>query len=458
VVRLERNYRSTANILAAADSLIRHNRRRAGKDLIAENAGGQLVTILSHRDDEAEARGVAEAVRRQVDDGKRRYRDFAVFVRVGSLSRTIEAALRAARIPYQVVGGASFFERKEIRDVLAYARLLVNPRDDEALERIVNTPPRGVGETSLQKLRAYARSRGIPLSEALRDAASAGVRGKPLAAVRDFRLLLDELSAVAGLGPQAALSTVIDRTEYRKLLEGCAEEEEQDRLANLQDMLNSAAAFEQTHPEADLVEFLQSISLASDSDRRDDANDLVSVMTLHAAKGLEFPVVFLVAFEEGLLPHDRAVEEQNIEEERRLVFVGMTRAREELYLTYARRRHFQGRTSYPAVSPFARELPSEAVLREDVHQVARSEFADYESQESYEDEFCLPVSRGSAEPSPSDQYRRGMLVDHPSYGRGTILQLEGVGESRKATIHFPTSGTKRFYLSIAPLEPASPEL
>lgn len=455
VARLEQNYRSTGHILAVADHLIRHNLRRKQKELVTDNPLGSKVTVYCHTDDASEANSAAETIRQAIDTARRRYRDFAVFVRMNSLTRPVEAAFRARGIPYQVIGGYSFFERKEIRDILAYARLLINPRDDAAFARIVNTPTRGIGASTLERLGNFARVRGLSMVEALGEADIVpGVKGKQALALRDFSMLLREMAPVAAMSPAEAIEAIIDQTEYRKSLEDGDEEEQQERLANLADMVTGADNFSREYPEADLAEFLESVSLVSDSDLRDEESDLVTIMTLHAAKGLEFPVVFLIAFEHDILPHERSVNEGNEEEERRLAFVGITRAREELFISYVRRRTFQGRTVYPAASPFLAELPNESLERQDIIAGPSRQEEDYhESQETGYEEPEIQVSHRSSEPSTADRFHKGMMVEHPRYGQGMILQLDGMGDDRKATIQFPTVGAKRFVLSKAPLEP-----
>lgn len=456
-VRLEENYRSTGHILSVADALIRHNVQRKHKDLITKLPPGEHVTVRCYRDEDAEASAVAESIRLAVESGERKYRDFAVLVRVNSLTRPIEAALKKRHIPYQVLGGYSFFERKEIRDILAYCRLLANPLDDVAFSRVINVPARGVGKTSLERLHQYASARHLPLTDACREADQIpGLRGKPYAAIRDFRLLLDEMQSAATLSPADALELILDRTQYREYLEEtCEYEDAQERLGNIEELLTGAQNYSLSNPEADFVEFLETVSLVSDADQRDDASNQVTVMTLHAAKGLEFPVVHLIAFEEDVLPHQRAVEEENTEEERRLLFVGITRAQRVLCLSYALRRFFQGRTMIQRPSPFLHELPVTSLVREDkstVRMVANEGFSG-DSYDDFYEEPSIQIVRGRVDPDPADRFCKGMMVNHPEYGLGMIMQVEGSGKGRKATIQFSTVGPRRCVLSCTPLEP-----
>lgn len=459
VVRLEQNYRSTGHILAVADHVIRHNVHRKHKELTTDRGEGLPVRITCHRDDGAEARHVAEAIRDAVDSGTRSLRDFAVFVRTSGLSRPLEQAFRGSNIPYQMIGGYSFFERREVRDLLAYVRLLINPRDQAAWVRAVKTPPKGIGDTTIQRVLAYAAERGYSPMDACRQADDIPtLRKKQRATLRDLVILFDELGDAVELSPVAGLSKIVEEIGYREYLEAAAaKDEDDDPTIIVEEMIAAAQSFQLETPDAALVDYLETLSLASDADRRDDERDCVTIMTLHAAKGLEFPVVFIVAFEDKLLPHERAVEERGEEEERRLFFVGVTRAQESLSISYVRHRLFQGNRLFSSPSPFLFELPPEHIDRQDVVAPAPYESRTDEeiNQESGWEEPAIPVYRGTREPSVSDRYHKGMWVRHAQYGDGVILQIEGVGEARKATIQFDAVGAKRFVLSKAALEPVS---
>ncbi|MGL5094841.1 MAG: ATP-dependent helicase, partial [Planctomycetia bacterium] len=455
VVRLERNYRSTGRILATADHLIRRNERRKHKDLVTDNPPGELVPVYCHQNEASEAGFAADEIQRAVAEGKRRYRDHAVFVRTGALTRPLEAALRQRGVPFQVFGGFAFFERREIRDLVAYTRLILNPLDDAAFVRAVNSPPRGVGDTSLQRLAAYAAEFSLSLLEACRrPRAVPGLKGKPAVALEAFFQLIDGLTPLASSPPADALLAILDRTGFLASLE--SDDEDEDRVNNVLDVVAAAKDFQNADATADLTSFLEAVSLLGDADRRDDKSDVVTVMTLHAAKGLEFPVVYLTAFEESILPHVRSVEKKDVEEERRLAFVGITRARERLVISYTRRRNHQGKVLYPGPSPFLDELDPAALDRRDLvdNDVGshESRFDEVKQDPGWEEPF-IRIVRRSAEPSPADRFVRGMLVHHPKYGNGQIVQLDGVGVDRKATVQFPSVGSKRFMLSKAPLEP-----
>ncbi len=361
VVKLERNYRSTKNILSVADTLIRHNHRRKAKALLTENPAGEPVELTVYSTETDEAQGVASRIASLVREGEFDFRDVAVFVRVTALTRPIEAALRSAKIPYQVVGGVSFYERQEIKDVLAYLNLLANPKDDIAFERIVNVPPRGIGKTTLDRLSERAAALGLPLLAMAREASNVpGIKDKTARGLRDFGMLMDELTALRDHAAEEVLRKALSLSGYHDHLEADAKGGGEDRLANVDELVSAARQFDREHPGASILEFLEEISLASAVDRWKDEEGAVTLMTLHAAKGLEFPVVFIVGLEQGLLPHARSSDsDAELEEERRLLFVGITRAQRELYLSHCRVREFRGQRSVTIPSEFLGELPEE---------------------------------------------------------------------------------------------------
>ena len=367
VVKLERNYRSTRNILTTADGLIRHNRLRKPKALLTENPPGAPVRVVTHANEAAEARAVAAAIRDRVDHHGFSYSDIAIFCRVTALTRNLESALRSARIPYQVVGGVAFYERQEVKDLLAYLKLAVNPKDDVAFERVVNTPPRGLGQTTLDHLRAYASRVGIPLLRAAREAQQvAAIKDKAARSLRDFALLMDELATLRDQPAEAALRSVLALTSYRAYLAEAPQGEAEERLANLDELVSAAREYDATHTEPTLDGFLEEVSLISAVDRMRDDAGAVAVMTLHAAKGLEFPVVFIIGLEEGILPHSRSSESrEELEEERRLLFVGITRAQKELTISHCKIREYRGQRQVMIPSCFLNELPEESVEYED---------------------------------------------------------------------------------------------
>jgi DNA helicase-2/ATP-dependent DNA helicase PcrA len=462
VITLDRNYRSTQSILKAAGHLIAHNRRRKPKDLFTDNPAGPPVTVLTFETGVDEAEGVARRIAAAGREGKRGFRDFAVFLRINALSRGLETAFLKERVPYQIVRGLAFFERKENRDILAYLRLLLNPRDDLSFLRAVNEPARGIGKVSLEHLRAYAQPREMSL---LAGAAEVdripAIKGKAAAGLRDFAQLVRALAGFADAAPDEVIRQVLDRSGYRLMLKGSSDVEDQERLANIEELITAAKQFATEDPSRTIADFLENITLASDVDGWDDRQDCVSVMTLHAAKGLEFPVVYILAVEQGLLPHDRSLaKDEELEEERRLAFVGMTRAKEELYLAHARLREFRGQTQYAVPSMFLEELPAEAVEAVDLsasaggsaRAISEWRSGNPASAPGWADAGVTPRAPPAAAAGvPGPDYARGTLVRHETYGQGLVLEVSGYGAMRKVKIRFPRAGERTFLVDKAKL-------
>ena len=369
VVTLERNYRSTKNILRVADHLIRHNRNRKPKALLTENPRGAPVELTIYPRETDEAEGVAGRIAGLVREGEYGFADIAVFCRVTALTRPFEQAFRAAQIPYQIVGGVAFYERQEVKDVLAYLNLMVNPKDDLAFLRVVNVPPRGLGKTSLEHLTAAAREQGMPLLAMARQAWTVpGLKEKAGQGVRRLRPADRRArGAPRAVRPRRSSAACSPRPAIASTWRPSPRASGEDRLANLDELITAAREFDQEHPGASIQDFLAEITLASPIDRWDEDTGAVTLMTLHAAKGLEFPVVFIVALEEGILPHARANEDRTeLEEERRLFFVGITRARRELYLSRCCVRSFRGQQQATIPSQFLAELPEEPMVVRDL--------------------------------------------------------------------------------------------
>ena len=368
VVMLQRNYRSTKNILSVADHLIHHNHNRKPKSLLTENPRGAPVEFTVYPRETDEAEGVAGRIAGLVREGEYSFSDVAVFCRMTALTRPFEQAFRAARIPYQIVGGVAFYERTEVKDVLGYLNLVVNPKDDLAFLRVVNVPPRGLGKTSVEALTAAVREQGIPLLALARRAWTVpGLKEKAAKGFDDFARLVDELAALRELSAEEVIRRLLVQTGYREHLAGEAKGSGEERLANLDELITAAREFDQVHPGSSIQDFLEEITLASPIDRWDEDKGAVTLMTLHAAKGLEFPAVFIVAMEEGILPHSRANEDRSeLEEERRLLFVGITRARRDLHMSRCCVRSFRGQQQATMPSRFLAELPEEAMTFHDL--------------------------------------------------------------------------------------------
>jgi DNA helicase-2/ATP-dependent DNA helicase PcrA len=467
VLTLTTNYRSTKAILHAAGNVIARNKQRKPKDLVTDNPAGQPVTVLTFETGMDEAEGIAKRIREAVAAGKRAYRDCAVFLRINALSRGLETAFVKQRVPYQIVKGLAFFERKENRDVLAYLRLLVNPRDDLSFLRAVNEPARGVGKVSVEHLRAYAAPREIGLLAAAREVAKIpAIKGKAVSGLRDFALLMAELNAAKEAAPDEVIRQVLDKSGYRRMLLDSTDPDDQERLANIEELITAAKQFAAEDGARTVGDFLENITLASDVDGWDEKQDSVSVMTMHAAKGLEFPVVYMAALEQGIIPHERSLgREDEVEEERRLAFVGMTRAKEELYLSHARLREFRGQTLYAVPSMFLDELPAEGVRTIDLSASAGGTQAAIEhwrgggaaSAQGWTDAGVRPTPPPVA-PAPAagggdgDGYAEGALVRHEKYGVGRVVAVEGYGALRKVRIRFRTAGERTFIADKVTLE------
>jgi DNA helicase-2/ATP-dependent DNA helicase PcrA len=479
VVTLERNYRSTKNILSVADHLIRFNRNRKPKSLVTENQRGDPVevTLYPHETDEAES--VAAKIASLVRESSFRYSDIAVFYRVTALTRPLEQALRAFQIPYQIVGGYAFYERQETKDVLSYLNLIANPKDDLAFARMVNVPPRGLGKTSMEHLAAAARTRGIPLLAMARDAKSVPeLKEKAIRALQDFGRLIDELTAARPSTCENAIKQLLDRTGYREHLAGESREASDDRLSNLDELITAACQFDQNHAGASIEDFLAEITLASAIDSWDQDAGAVSLMTLHAAKGLEFPAVFIVALEEGLLPHFRAQNDKNeLEEERRLLFVGITRARRELHLSRCLMRSYRGQVQTTTPSQFLAELPRDPIVVRDFTGVGQSGSGSRNIAGSWAHRRSEPhatdahresrlVTAADLAGAPRNQagaispcqveldaFRVGGTVLHPDYGPGKIVAIEGAGPGRKARVAFGVGSVRTFVVARSPLRP-----
>jgi len=484
VIRLERNYRSTKRILRVAAQLIAHNVRRKEKDLFTENGEGRPVRLVTCETQRDEAHAIAAEIAEAVRAGRRRPRDFAIFYRINALSRSFELALRDEGVPYQLIQGVEFFQRKEIKDLLSYLQLVNNPRNDTALLRIINTPARGIGKAALERLAEHAGRQGGTLLDAAHEARQvAGLSKRAVEQVLKFVGLVDRLARMADAPVEEILGNVLSETGYKKQFEGTESEEDQERLANIEELLTVAREFdERAAADRPLERFLEEASLVSDTDAWEDASDRVTLMTLHASKGLEFPVVFLVAAEQGLLPHERSREKADqLEEERRLMFVGITRAKQELQISLARYRDFRGQRKMTIPSQFLMELPrgemevqqgamttpswAASLSDETLLMAADSQFAD-----EVELHHCPapPPSRvapavrlttaaeiagGSPLPAVSpDVFHQDMVVRHPAHGLGRIVALSGSGAGRKATVAF-AHGRMKFVLAQSPLRP-----
>jgi len=434
VIPLEQNYRSTNTILRAANSVIANNRERKEKNLWSELGDGLPVHAIEVEDEHAEARFVAAEIAGLVEEGYSAD-EIAVFYRTNAQSRVLEDVLVRQGIAYQVIGGPRFYERAEIKDLVAYLQVLDNPFDAVSLQRIANRPRRGIGDTSLARLRAYADGRGISLFEALAYPEEAGIGAAPLKAVSALRTVLVSLQAAAqDLAVPDLIETVLDRSGYREALEAERTIEAQGRLENLQELVGVGQEYLQQSQEPSLSGFLQEISLYSDQDAIRGEQSLVTLMTIHNAKGLEFKAVFVIGMEEGIFPHVRSIEEQGVEEERRLAYVGMTRAEQRLVLTHATSRSLWGNRTFNLPSRFLDELPQEGVVLERLRPASWSGYG------------ARDVTPRSNLPDLST----GDSVRHGTLGEGVVVRVEPGGV---VTVRFADDGAeRRLMLEYAPLE------
>ncbi len=435
VVTLEQNYRSTNMILRAANSLIEQNRERKPKNLVSELGEGDPVRVIEVEDEHAEARFVAAEIAALIEGGLSAS-EIAVFYRTNAQSRVLEDVLVRQDVPYQVIGGPRFYERAEIRDATAYLSVLVNPPDATSLLRIANRPRRGIGDTSLQRLVTQAENTGRTLFATMADPEAAGVTAASCRAIRGFHATMESLMALSQELPvDEILERVLEKTGTLEALEAERTIEARGRIENLQELVGVAREYRQQTADASLAGFLQDIALVSDQDTISDDRGLVTLMTLHNAKGLEFRAVFVIGMEEGIFPHVRAIEEQGVEEERRLCYVGMTRAMERLTLTHTLSRSLFGRRSYNLASRFVDELPSE-VERE---RLRPSSWSGYKAQPG-----------AAVEPRPGLVLSTGDAVRHGSLGEGIVT---GIDPGGVVTIRFAEDGTeRRLMVEYAPLE------
>jgi DNA helicase-2/ATP-dependent DNA helicase PcrA len=447
VLRLEENYRSSQAILDVASSLVAHNRRRIGKLLRAVRPAGEAVRLHHAADEFEEAQWVVERIATQASRGR-----VGVLYRMNAQSRLFEESLLRLRIPYVVVGGVGFYERREVKDLLSYLRLIANPRDPVALRRVLNVPPRGIGARTVEELERLAASRGITLYEALGAAVDEALlparATQPLAR---FRELVESLRGEAvGISVRTLMERTLAASGYSAMLAAEDSQEAEDRLENLAELLSAAIAYEGREDDPTLAGFLDSVSLLSDVDQaRGDAP--VVLMTLHSAKGLEFQSVFLAGLEEGLLPHSRSVAgtSEAIEEERRLCYVGITRAMERLHLTWAASRMVFGQRRLSEPSRFLAEIPQQALLVTGGRPEAPA--VPWEVPGRYRPSARPATTVASA--TDSMELRPGVRVRHPLFGVGTVLRSDGSGDDLKVTVSFTGIGAKRLVARYAGLEP-----
>lgn len=494
IIKLEQNYRCTGNILKAANAVIKHNENKYDKKLWTENEEGHLPCIYCGEDEYDEGRYIVEQINHLKTEEYYKNSDFTILYRMNAQSRAIEDILMREGIPYKVIGGLKFYERKEIKDIIAYLRLIHNSADNLSLKRIINEPKRGIGKTSIDQIQEISDKTGNSMYEIIRNAQEYGLT-RVFSNSRDF---IEQIEYLKSKKDELKISDLIketlNKTGYTKALENENSVEAETRIENLEEFLTVAIEFEEESADNTLAEFLENITLSSDIDGMEDQDDSVTLMTLHSAKGLEFPVVFLVGMEEGIFPGYKSIgEPQALEEERRLFYVGITRAKQYLYLTCAKHRTIFGSTSYNQVSRFVKEIPEELLegYAEVVERksVDKEEFKDYGYRWSYgkgqtvktfkmseEDKSAVAKTIGEQGTKSEYQYRTaesflnsikqnnqtndvdlskyqvGQRVYHKKFGEGTITKLEQEGNDVKVDLEFDKAGHKRLMAKFAGLE------
>ncbi len=480
VVKLEENYRSSQVIVNAASAVIKNNSQRKDKTLFTQNSAGEKIVLHESMNEYEEARFVASEIDKLMRDHSYKRSDFAIFYRTNAQSRVIEDLMRSHSLPYRLVGGVKFYDRMEIKDVISYLKVLLNPVDDVAMKRIINTPARGIGKTTIEKIDEVAAENKIDFFTAITKTVELRlVHSGAARKLREFVNLIASLTVNMEGKPLSHLYLeVLDKTEYVIRLKEENTTESQSRIENLEELQNAIRQFEEERgDEGTIQNFLEEIALVSDIDNYDQNQDMVTLMTLHISKGLEYPVVFIVGCEEGLFPSARAIDENDedgLEEERRLAYVGMTRARERLFLTHTRTRRVWGQEQQHPPSRFLNELPLEYV--ENRSQIQKPSFLERYSntgksvpvQPQYGNSFAAKVAARKGTPTlvpvdempsyesfsddPDRGYVKGMRVRHPTFGVGSIFQVEGNGENQKISVMFADRTFKKFVAKYARLE------
>jgi DNA helicase-2/ATP-dependent DNA helicase PcrA len=471
VVRLEQNYRSTATILKAAGEVVRLNFGRKGKALWTENPAGENIRYLRVESDREEARAVCREIAR-LRAGGVPLEEMAVFYRTNAQSRQVEEALVSEALPYHIVGGVRFYSRMEVKDILAYLRVLDNPADEISLKRIINVPARGIGNATIDKISLQAARDGISMYAALQEAAGSGLLAAgPRGRVAAFAAMIERFSKTrASLSLPELARMVMEESGYLARLTESRDGEDAERLENLEQLLAAMEEFCEKNPDAGLSEFLEQVSLVSDLEQGEQGKPSVTLMTLHAAKGLEFKAVFMIGMEERLFPHVRAMDDlDGMEEERRLCYVGMTRARERLYLLNARRRYLFGQDQANPPSRFLKDIPRELLDEEgnsggSGYRIERPSGQTPAIRQGPAESHNLAaafefshLSEVEIVPEPPEEYGEvivGMKVRHAKFGLGTIRKIEGSGDAQKAIVWFNSAGPKKLMLRFAGLERA----
>ena len=462
VVKLEQNYRSTQNILDAANGVIANNRGRKEKALWTENEQGEPILFQQFQNGYEEAEYVSGEISKKVRKGEAEYQDFAVLYRTNAQSRLFEEKFLYANIPYKIVGGVNFYSRKEIKDILAYLKTIDNGKDDLAVRRIINVPKRGIGNVTLAKVQAYADSRDISFFEALEEAGEIPGLGKAALKIQPFVHLIHEMRlSLADMSMQDLIQAILDKTGYAEDLKSEDTDESEARLENIDEFINKAVTYEEGAEEPNLSGFLEEVALVADIDSVEDGDNRVLLMTLHSAKGLEFPYVYLAGMEDGLFPSYMSIAAddptEEIEEERRLCYVGITRSMKELTITCARCRMVRGETQYNNVSRFVREIPSELLARKSVmpREPKKPEVPQNTSYQKAKEAFrtkTFDPQQFKVVKADKLDYTVGDQVSHVKFGKGTVLEITEGGRDYEVKVDFERFGVKKMFASFAKLK------
>ncbi len=457
IVKLEQNYRSTKTILKAASEIINNNTMRKAKDLWTNNQTGNKIDLIKSLDENQEAESIKDRIKELQKDQSANYSDIAIFYRTNAQSRVIEEKLRNNNIPYTIIGSVEFYRRKEVKDILAYLKLCVNPEDNIALTRIINIPTRGIGKVSMEKIMNWAYLNKCSILNALfvlTDTETKAVdsfgqeidtkllKGKSKLAVKQFVNIINKLRSMSDKKVKNVVETCIQLTNYKEFLHSTEGPKSTEKIENVEELINAANEYDKSQQDGTLSGFLEDVSLVADIDNWDEQVNAVTMMTLHAAKGLEFPVVFLTGLEDGILPHSQSMDnEDGLEEERRLCYVGITRAEKELIITYVKSRFRHGQRFPSAGSRFLREIPEDIInfIDNTVFIPPVTPQFEFESYPEFDEVSNFGIKRGDK-------------VQHQAFGVGRVLDISGYGKTTKANVQFNIGGTKSLMLKYAKLE------
>lgn len=458
-IKLEQNYRCTKKILEAANYVIANNEKRKEKRLWTENRAGEDIKLFRAETDRDESSFIVNEIEKLVDEGYS-YRDFAILYRTNAMSRILEEGFVRSKVPYKVVGGLKFYDRKEVKDILAYLRVINNPVDSISLERIINVPKRGIGDATIDRVKQYGLERDMGLYSSMLEIENVeGLTKRAVNSIDKFISLMNHFISIKDdMKVSDLIKEILEKTEYTKELKEEDTPESESRIENLNELYSAAVEFEENAEDKSLSAFLERVALVSDQDSINENGGIV-LMTLHTAKGLEFPVVFIAGMEEGIFPHSSYQEDEDeLEEERRLCYVGITRAKQQLYITCARQRLMFGRTMFNSVSSFVEEIPEDII--QDISVKTQSSYGRVYGYDNYSPlqhkrpvQSEVPSAPVKPVNSVSDrEIKAGVKIKHKVFGKGIVIAVKNSGEDKQMTVHFDSAGLKNLLLSASPIE------